>query len=305
MRDWIRDEPNIDDKWHLMFSVFSLCGMGPMSLPVDSGWRCVSFNHSLWWTWSCSALEVWSVHPDVVLSRCLYIELHRVWRHGHSRRYLGQAHSQQHRATPTSSPGSLRGTAALDKVQLQWHEGPHGPKSWPARSPGKVAKGGSNVHTAAEMHMYHQMDAQPGAQEGSALTRGESRALGRLLEHPTPRCLLKDPRNRGWGDKSKGSGWGAVTRKWQPDPGLIPQPHIRVRVICHMWGGELSLSQGWQLGKPTPEGVIVNSVTSVFWDGLPTEAHDIHTDVPVSPCEPHCTQVRKHRLKTKFISTVK
>lgn len=89
------------------------------------------------------------------------------------------------------------GTAALDKVQLRWHEGPHGPKSWPARSPGEVAKGGSNVHTAAEMHMYHQMDAQPGAQEGSALTRGESRALGRLLEHPAPRCLLKDPRNRG------------------------------------------------------------------------------------------------------------
>ena len=226
--------------------------------------------------------------------------------------YLGQAHSQQHRATPTSSPGSLQGQQLWTRSSCNAMRGPmwelHAwahPKSWPARSPGEVAKGGSNLHTAAVMHMYHQMDAQPGAQEGSSLTRRESRALGRLLEHPTPRCLLKDPRNRGWGDKSKGSGWGAVTRKWQPDPGLIPQPHIRVRVVCHTWGGELSLSQGWQLGKPTSEGVIVNSVTSAVWDGLPTEAHDTHTDVPVSPCEPHCTQVRKHRLKTKFISTVK
>ena len=42
-----------------------------------------------------------------------------------SRRYLSQTHSQQHWATPTSSPGSLWGTAALDKVQLQRHERPY------------------------------------------------------------------------------------------------------------------------------------------------------------------------------------
>lgn len=78
------------------------------------------------------ALGVWSgkaVHPDVVLSGCLYIQPAEsdimgvtCW---HSRRYLGQAHSQQHQGTPSSSPGSLWVTAALDKVQLQWHEGPH------------------------------------------------------------------------------------------------------------------------------------------------------------------------------------
>ena len=172
MHDWIRDEPNIDDKWCLMFWVFSLHGMGPMSFPIDSGWRWLQ-------------LEVRQLQPQLMVN----VKLQCSWSvvregcapHCGSLRMLVHPAPQSRESwgSPAGAPGGTSAKliansteppqppvqAAFGGQQLWTRSscnvmrGPmwelHAwarPKSWPTRLSGKVAKGGSYLHTATVMH---------------------------------------------------------------------------------------------------------------------------------------------------------